>query len=86
MEHTMLKRANDFTTPKLLRDPAEIVIPRLADDPKYAAATALLSSFTDRLDWLRREKDRVDLITISAEGKSTRSRRRTARCGLAWRF
>jgi hypothetical protein len=61
MEHTMLKRANDFTTPKLLRDPAEVVIPRLADDPQYAEATTLLSNFTDRLDWLRREKDRVDL-------------------------
>jgi hypothetical protein len=61
----MLKRAQaavaDFTTPKLLRDPIEVVIPQLRDDPQYAEAMELLSALTDRHDWLKTERDRVEL-------------------------
>jgi hypothetical protein len=59
----MLKRSapNDFSTPKLLRDPTEVEVPQLVDDVEYAAATTLLSGFTDRLEWLKLEKERVDL-------------------------
>jgi len=62
MESKMLKRlASDFTTPKLLRDAAEVTIPRLSDDPEYAAAAALLSDFEGRLEWLNAERARIDL-------------------------
>jgi hypothetical protein len=59
----MLKRStpNDFSTPKLLRDPTEVVIPRLSDDPEFSTAAALLSDFEGRLGWLNTERARIDL-------------------------
>jgi hypothetical protein len=61
--------ASDFTTPKLLRDPAEVEIPQLRDDPAYAAASELLSAFQQRGARLEREKMRL-ILTRELQGRT----------------
>lgn len=87
---SVVKRAqaavNDFVTPKLLRNPVDVEIPQLRDDPAYAAATELLSAFTQRNTRLERERLRLilanDLNGRTPNPKSSSDRLLQARLEL----
>ncbi len=53
-----LKRLQNATLPS---DPMEVAVPRLADDPAYAAASELLTAFAHRRERLQRDQQRIDL-------------------------
>jgi hypothetical protein len=78
--------ANDFSTPRLLRDPAEVEIPQLRDDPRYAAAAELRSTFEQRMARLEREKMRMilarDLNGRTPDPKSTSDQALRARLAV----
>jgi len=68
-----LKKIRDLITPDTA---PEFTVPRLADDPEYAAAAALLAAFRERCERLKVERDGRDLEKYLA-GRDVDSRSTT---------